>query len=461
MFKKEIYIKRREQLRQQLQSQSGIVLFLGNKETPFEGPYNFQPFRQDSSFLYFCELDAPELAMMMDLDSGETCLFGNNKTADEVIWSGLSPDVEDYAAKAGIKHSGRYPQLAARVQQAQTARRPLHILPPYQGEVINELQALLSLNREGLRAYVSEALIKAIVPLRSLKDEFEIKEMEQAAKIAHKMHTTAMIMTMPGAYEQDIKGVIEGIAVSMGGMLCFQPTLSMRGDILHNPRYSNTLEKGRMVVIDAGAESTNHYASDFTRSIPVGRSFTRMQKSLYEIVLKANQDIIAAIKPGVPYLDLHKKAALIITQGLKDLGLMKGDPEEAVAEGAHALFFPHGLGHMIGLDTHDMESYGEDYVGYTEEIQRSHQFGLAYLRLAKPLEAGFVVTVEPGIYFIDALIERWKQEKKFDAFINYDQVGLYQSVGGIRIEDEVLVTDSGSRVLGKPIPKTVKEIESF
>lgn len=459
MFKTEIYQQRRHQLKQKLSS--GLVLLVGNRNSPFDGPNNFYQFRQDSSFLYFTGIDTPDLAMIIDLDQGKEWLFGIDKGVDDAFWHGLTPTIRDFADKSGIEHTDEYQNLYNHIQKAQDSKRTIHYLPPYQSQVVLELQRLLEIKAEVLGAGASEELIKAIVSLRSIKDEMEIKEMEQAVNISYKMHSTAMIMTMPGAFEQEIKGVIEGIASSMGGTLCFRPTLSMRGDILHNPRYSNTLEKGRFVVIDAGAEAPSHYASDITRTIPVGRTFSRMQRNIYDIVLKANLEVIDSIKPGVPFVDLHKKAALVITRELKELGLMKGNPEDAVENGAHALFFPHGLGHMIGLDTHDMEDLGEDYVGYSEDYQRSQQFGLSALRLARPLEEGFTVTVEPGIYFISALIDRWKTQKQFDQFINYDQVEHYQSIGGVRIEDDVLVTETGSRVLGKPIPKTIKEIESF
>ncbi|MBU2515216.1 aminopeptidase P N-terminal domain-containing protein [bacterium] len=459
MFKKEIYCNRRNQLKSLLQS--GVILLIGNKEVPFNGPDNPYPFRQDSTFLYYAGIDRPGLALVIDLDTGEEILFGEEKTEEQVIWSGNSLSIGELADRSGIKQSKSYSDLAGIVQKMEKSNRKCHLLAPYQAEVKLELMHLFDFKPDQISGKVSMELTKAVIQQRLIKDEFEIREMESAANIAHKMHTTAMIMAMPGAVERDIKGVIEGIASSMGGTVSFQPIVSIRGEILHNNRCLNTLEKGKMLVIDAGAESAMHYASDITRSIPVGRSFSRMQKNIYEIVLKANQQAIEQAGPGVSFLNLHQMASLTICRGLKELGLMKGNEQEAVAAGAHALFFPHGLGHLLGLDIHDMDALGEDLVGYGEEQPRSEQFGLKNLRLARKLRPGFTVTIEPGIYFIPSLIDSWKKEKRFDSFINYEQVVHYEGLGGIRIEDNILITENGSRTLGKPIPKTINEIESY
>jgi Xaa-Pro aminopeptidase len=305
----------------------------------------------------------------------------------------------------------------------------------------------------------SEALILEVVAQRSIKSTEEIGEMEKASLIAFEMHTAAMRAAKPGLYEREIAGLIEGIALSRGPGVSFPVILSIRGEILHNQFHGNLLKDGDMLINDSGAESEMHYASDITRTFPVNGIFSEKQRSIYEIVLKAQIESINAVSPGKKNKDIHLNCARIIANGLKELGLMKGDVAEAVDKGAHALFFPHGLGHMLGLDVHDMEGLGEDKVGYNETVERSDQFGLAYLRLAKTLHPGYVLTIEPGIYFIPQLIDKWKNENKLNQFIVYSEVDKYRDFGGIRIEDNVVVTDKGHRLIGKPIPKTVKEVE--
>jgi Xaa-Pro aminopeptidase len=345
------------------------------------------------------------------------------------------------------------------IKDAQSKGRKIHFLPPYRGKNVLLLQKLLNKSQDEIREMVSAELIKGVVKLRSVKEEVEIKEIEEAMETAYEMHTMAMKMAKPGVIEREISGTIEGIAMAKGTGVSFPIILSINGETLHNHYHGNTLVTGRMMVTDAGAESLLHYASDITRTVPVGGRFDQRQKDIYEIVLKANVEAIEMIKPGLTYKSIHLSAARIIGEGLKALGLMKGDINEAVNQGAHALFFPHGLGHMMGLDVHDMEGLGENNVGYDDEVQRSDQFGLAFLRLGKRLARGYVLTVEPGIYFIPALIDKWRSEGKFTDFINYDKVGAYRDFGGIRIEDDVLVTTDGHKILGQPIPKTVKEIE--
>ena len=321
------------------------------------------------------------------------------------------------------------------------------------------LGALLHENPCQMRSKASEELIKAVIALRSLKEECEIIEIEKASDIACEMQTTAMRMCKPGVSEREIFGAIEGLAWAKGSGTSFPIILSVNGQTLHNHSHDNILKEGRMMVSDCGAESLMHYAADLTRTTPVGGRFSQRQKEIYEIVLKANTESIKLAKPGMSNKDLHLNACRIIATGLKDLGLMKGDPAEAVAAGAHALFLPHGLGHMMGLDVHDMESLGENFVGYNTEVKRSNQFGLAFLRFALPYKPGHVFTVEPGIYFIPELMEMWKAEGKFSQFINYEKAVTWLGFGGVRIEDDVLITADGSRMLGKTAPKTVKEIE--
>jgi Xaa-Pro aminopeptidase len=303
-------------------------------------------------------------------------------------------------------------------------------------------------------------LTKAVVEQRSVKSDEEIAQIEQALDVAHEMHTTAMRMAKPGIFEREIAGKVEGIALAGGGTVSFPVICTINGQTLHNHYHGNQLREGRLLILDCGAETEMGYSADITRTTPVGGIFNPRQKAIYEIVLKALNSSIEAIRPGIKYRQIHLQAAAIVAEGLKALGLMKGDVNEAVAQGAHALFFPHGLGHMMGLDVHDMENLGENNVGYDEKTTRSDQFGLAYLRLGRELEPGFVLTVEPGIYFIPALIEQWRGQGKCAEFIDYDKVETYLKFGGIRIEDNVLVTASGRRVLGKPIPKTVRDIEA-
>lgn len=459
MIKKESYIERRNRLKQRVTE--GLILLPANHESPFTSLDCTYPFRQDSTFLYFTGIDKPELYFLIDSETGEETLFGNENSSGVSFWGGRTLSLSDLCQKSGIEHHAPLESLDAVIDKAANSGRKVHYPPPYQAGVLLKLMELLKAGRKELAEQVSDELIKAIVALRSIKDEHEIKEIEAAIKITSHMHSTALIMVMPGAFERDIKGVLEGIAISRGGAVAFQPIITIRGDVLHNPNYVNTLENGRFLVADIGAESSNHYASDITRTIPVGRSFTRLQRNIYEIVLKANLEAIEAVQPHIPFREIHLKAARVIVEGLKALGIMKGDPQEAVQAGAHALFFPHGLGHMMGLDVHDMECLGEDYVGYSDSYPRSSQFGLNRLRLAKPLEAGHVVTIEPGIYFIESLIDRWRQEGKHKDFINYDQIDPYLGLGGVRLEDDILVTESGHQVLGPPIPKSIKEIESF
>ncbi|MBN1252130.1 MAG: aminopeptidase P family protein [Bacteroidales bacterium] len=457
MFKEEVYKNRRQKLKEKIGT--GILLFLGNTEAAFNYPSNTYSFRQDSDFLYFFGLDQPDLAGIIDIDTGEDYIFGNDFELDDIIWMGPQASVKDRAARVGVKNTGALKNLEEVISIAAKKGQKIHILPQYRNANIIKLADLLSVSHDGIKTFVSLEFIKAVISLRSIKDEYEIVEIEKAIETAHLMHTTSMKMAMPGTIEQKIAGTIEGIALSGGGSVSFPVILSTHGETLHNHHHNNILETGRMMVTDAGCETALHYASDITRTVPVGGKFNQRQKEIYEIVLKANLEVINNSKPDVFYKDMHLLAAKTIASGLKELGLMKGNIDEAVNLGAHALFMPHGLGHMMGLDVHDMEGLGENYVGYDEEVQRSEQFGLAFLRLAKRLKKGYVLTDEPGIYFIPALIDLWKKENKFTDFINYSKLESYKDFGGIRIEDDLLITDNGCKVLGKPIPKTVAEIE--
>ena len=459
MFPSTVYSDRRKKLRAELSG--GLILFLGNQEVPFNYPANTYSFRQDSNFSYFFGLDHPDLAGIMDLDEGKDIIFGNDVDIDDIIWMGVQPTIRDQAAKAGVEHSAPLTGLNELIKDALSNGRKVHYAPPYRGETILWLADLLKIPHLELKAKASEPLIRAIIKLRMKKDAMEVTEIEKMVDVAYTMHTTGMKMAKAGVVEREIAGTIEGIALSQCGPVSFPVILSINGQTLHNHYHGNTLVEGRMLVIDAGCENDLHYSSDITRTVPVGGKFNARQKGIYEVVLNANLAATKAVKPGVPFKEIHMLAATEIARGLTRLGIMKGDPGEAALKGAHTLFFPHGLGHPLGLDVHDLEGMGENLIGYDEEVQRSKEFGLAFLRFGRKLQEGFVMTIEPGIYFIPELIDIWKAENKLSEFINYDVVETYKDFGGIRIEDDVLVTAGGYRVLGKPNPKTVAEIEEM
>lgn len=458
MFGKEIYRQRRDQLRNNFEC--GILLFPGNTEVALNYKSNTYRFRPDSTFLYYFGADQPDLFGIIDIDNHEDYLFGNDMDMDDIIWMGNLPTISERAALAGIDKNFPLKEVAEFIRKAQSQNRPVHYLYPYRGETVIQLQELLNVDRETLKKNTSEALSIAVSEMRSRKSPEEIAEIEKIVNVTGLMHVTAMKMARPGAAEREIAGVIEGIALSHGAGTSFPVILSKHGETLHNHNHDNILQEGDLLLVDAGAESLMYYAGDMTRTTPVGGRFSQKQKEIYEIVLAANMESIAVSRPGILYRDVHLNAARIIAEGLKDVGLMKGDVAEAVALGAHALFFPHGLGHMLGLDVHDMENIGEKYVGYDHTMSRSTQFGLSALRMAKKLEPGYVVTDEPGIYFIPALIDQWRAESRFTEFINYDLLETYKDFGGIRIEDDILITQDGCRVLGKPVPKTVSEVEN-
>jgi Xaa-Pro aminopeptidase len=459
MFNKEVYTKRRNKLRDEVKS--GVALFLGNVDCAFNYPANQYHFRQDSHFLYFFGLQNPGFAGVIDFDNDKDYIFGNDFDIDDIIWMGVQPKVKDLAAKAGIENTAPYDELLTFIEEVKKEGRKIHYLPPYRGETVIELTRLLGIPNADVKGSASVELIKGVVKLKEIKSEEEIAEIEKAIDVAYEMHTTSMKMAMPGTVEQEIAGAIEGISLALAGPVSFPIILSQDGQTLHNHSHHNTLEVGRMMVTDAGTETHECYSSDITRTVPVGGKFDERQAEIYQIVLDANMAAIEAIKPGIKYRDVHFIAARVNIEGLKKAGLMKGDVDEALKAEAHTLFMPHGLGHMMGMDVHDMEGLGEDYVGYDENTKRATTFGTAYLRLGKELKPGFVLTVEPGIYFIPDLIDQFRKEGKFAGFVNYDKVETYKDFGGIRIEDDILVTETGYRVLGKPIPKTIEEIEAI
>ncbi len=458
MFPIEKYIERRKLLKSFIKT--GLVLFPGNNEVPYNYSSNTYRFRQDSNFLYFWGIDTPNVAAILDVESGDEILFGNGQDLEDMIWTGQTDSISEVAKKSGINKNYPLNKIEETLKDVIGKRRKIHFVPVYRSESKLEMDSWLGILPEKVNELVSIDLIKAIIRLRSKKDDLEIKEIEDMVNVAYEMHTLAMRMAIQGNPERKIAGAIEGVCLSNGYNVSFPAICSIHGEILHNPFFNNSLKPGQLLLTDAGAESLMHYASDITRTTPVGGKFNSQQNEIYNIVLDANLEVIKSAKPGVLYKDIHLMAARVIVEGLKSIGLMKGNTEEAVELGAHALFFPHGIGHMLGLDVHDMEGMGEDFVGYDDSIKRSNQFGLSSLRMARKLEPGFVVTDEPGIYFIPLLIDKWKAEKKFEPFINYEKVEEYRNFGGIRIEDDLLITHNGCRVLGKPISKTAKEIEN-
>jgi Xaa-Pro aminopeptidase len=454
MFGKDVYIKRRETLKKSLKS--GVVLLLGNGEAPVNYADNAYSFRQDSSFIYYVGLDTPDLAYVLDIDNGKEFLLGNELTIDDIIWMGNLPTLKERAAEVGIETVLPLAQLS----QFVTEQRKLHYLKPYRYRNLLILSELLSEKPDSVKAGFSVELTKAIIKMRLIKSPAELKELENAGKTGYAMHLVAMKMCQSGVSERDIAGIIEGLAISEGSRVSFPTILSMNGQILHNHDHSGILESGRLMLCDAGSENVNHYASDFTRTTAVGGEYTQKQKDIHNIVLKALNDSIALAKPGVTYKSVHRNAYKIVFEGLRNLGLTKGDTEDALNAGAPAVFMPHGLGHAMGLDVHDMENLGETWVGYENEVDRDTRFGYKSLRFGRTLEPGHVITVEPGIYFVPQLIEKWKAEKINTDFINFEKLKDYYDFGGIRLEDDIVITDSGSRlVYGKRLPVTIAEIE--
>jgi Xaa-Pro aminopeptidase len=457
MFESRVYVERRRRLRKAVGD--GVILWLGHDAQPRTYPANTYRFRQHSHFLYYVGLAEPGLAVMSFTDAERDVLFAAPVTMDDVIWSGPLPTPEERAAAAGIAETAAPAELAARVASLRAAGVPIHYVAPFQADAKLRLAGLLGVPVEALAPGESLALKRAVVDHRSHKAPEEVAEIEEALGVTAKMYAEAMRMTRPGLREREIAGAMQGIALAHDRAQCFQPIVTVRGQILHNESYDGLLQPGRLLLIDSGVESPNGYASDITRTVPVSGTFESRQKDLYELVLAMQTDAIDRAKPGVTNRDLHLGAARVLARGLTDLGLMRGDPAAAVEAGAHALFFPHGLGHVLGLDVHDMEDLG-DIVGYGEGAARSTQFGLNFLRMARPLDPGFVFTVEPGIYFVPPLIDLWRGEGRHRDFIDYERVEGYRDFGGIRIEDDVLITGRGGRVLGPRIPKTVPEVEA-
>lgn len=460
MFDSFIYQKRRQALREKVQS--GIILLLGNNEAPANYPDNTYKYRQDSSFIYFFGQSHPGYAGVIDVDNGEEYFFGDDVDMDDIIWMGPQPSIKELAAQVGISKSFPTDKLKDVIGKAISQRRKIHFLPPYRHDTMMQLEDLTGIRASMTRSHASVELIKAIVSLRSVKEACEIAEIDKACNVGYEMHTAAMRLCKPGVSEQYIAGILEGIAASYGRMVSFATILTQHGETLHNHDHSQLLQEGRLMLTDAGAELMSYYCSDHTRTVPVGGKFTSRQRDVYNIVLACHDKALELAKPGITYKSVHLEVCKVLAQGLKDLNLMKGDIDDAVAAGAHALFLPHGLGHMMGLDVHDMENLGQNYVGFDDEVQPSTQFGLSALRMGRRLQEGFVITDEPGCYFIPALIDKWRTEKQHTDFLNFDEIEKFKDFGGIRLEDDILITPEGSRFTGeKRIPITVEEVEAI
>ncbi len=459
LFDKTTYQSRRKRLKGQLGK--GLILLLGNEESSMNYRDNLYPFRQDSSFLYFFGLDKPGLAGVIDIDNDKEIIYGRDLTMDEIVWTGPQPSLAEQAAGVGIMHTQPVASLAADLTSAQASGRTIHFLPPYRPENLLKISGMLGIAPAAVGHRASVPLIKAIVEQRSSKTEEEVVQIEEAVNITAAMHLAAITGARDGITEYELAGSLQGIAIAGGGNLAFPTILTVNGQVLHNHYGPTVMREGRIAICDSGAENAMHYAGDMTRTFPVGKKFTPVQREMYDIVLGAQEAAIQALKPGVLFRDVHALAAQKLMEGLKAAGVVKGDPAAAVAAGAHTMVFQCGLGHMMGLDVHDMEDLGEEYVGYTDTMKKSREFGWKSLRLARALEPGFVVTIEPGLYFIPELIDQFRAEKKYMDFINYDKLEHFRSFGGIRIEEDLLITDSGSRLLGKPLAKTAAAIEAL
>ncbi len=460
MFRPEVYKARRDNLKKSLKK--GLYLILGNNETPMNYPANTYHYRQDSNFLYFYGLDIPGMAAIIDIDNNKEIIFANDVDIDDIIWMGPQPSVKELAEKCMITETYNFAKLSEYLKTAKNGGRNIHFLPPYKHDNMILLNQTLDIPFEKMKESASIEFILAVVKLRNIKEDVEIIEIEKACDIGYLMHTTSMKMAKPGLYEREIAGAMEGVSLSYGSVPSFPIILTKNGQTLHNHYHGNKLAVGDLMLQDAGAQTPMYYASDNTRTLPIGGKFTTKQKEVYEVVLNSINGSIKLTKPGVKYFDVHISACELLAQGLKDLGLMKGDIKEAVKKGAHALFMPHGLGHMMGLDVHDMEDLGQTNVGYNDATRPSDIFGTAFLRLGRELQPGFVLTNEPGVYFVPELIDMWRKENKFEEYIDYSKVEGYKTFGGIRLEDDILITETGSRILGKKrIPISVEEVENM
>lgn len=457
MFSKETYISRRAELKKAMGS--GLLLFFGNDESAMNYEDNTYMFRQDSTFSYYFGLDYSGLAAVIDVDNDEEIIFGNELTIDDFVWMGTQPTVAEKSAIVGVAKSMALSSLESYLHAAINKGQKVHFLPPYRPEHKLKIAELLGIAPAAQKMYASVEFVKAVVNMRNHKRDEEIAEITKAVDISTRMHLTAYRMAKPGVHECEIAAAVEQVACECGGRLSFPTIATSHGHVLHNHGFVHTLKEGDIFLLDAGAETPLHYSGDLSSACPVSGKFTEQQEMIYNIHLDSFQAAVDTLKPGVPFKEAHLAAATRIVEGMKGLGMMKGDAREAAEIGAYALFFPCGLGHMMGLDVHDMENLGEQYVGYPEGVKKSTQFGFKSLRLARPLEKGFVFTVEPGIYFMPELIDKWHAEKQFADFINYDEVEKWKGFSGLRNELDYMITDKGAELMGTiKKPMTIAEV---
>ncbi len=461
LFDKQTYVNRRETLKKRIGS--GLIILPGNNYSPMNYPANAYKYRQDSTFHYFFGQQREELVGLIDVDNDAEWLIGNDIDIDDIVWYGAVESVAELAAQVGVAHSAPMAELYKMVEKAKAQGQRIHFLPPYRHDTMIMLMDLTGIHPYKQKEAASLELIKAVVDQRAVKSAEEIAEMERACAIGYEMHTTAMKLCKPGVTEEYIAGVLSGIANKRGGMTSYETILSVQGEIMHGFPSNRVMQAGQLMLCDAGAETREHYCSDHTRTTPVSGKFDQRQRELYSIVEACHDYAITLAKPGMKWWDVHFAIARMMTDKLKELGLMKGDTEEAVQAGAHAMFMPHGLGHMMGLDVHDMEGLGQIYVGFDDEVRPNlEQFGTNCLRCGRRLQEGWVMSDEPGIYFIAALIDDWKAKGHCKEFLNFDLLETYKGFGGIRIEDDILITKDGCRVLGKErIPYHIDDVEAF
>lgn len=466
MFSKEVYARRRQTLVAKMadsaaEGKRGIALFIGNTEAPAQYKDNCYKFRQDSTWLYFFGIDQPLYAAIIDLDNGNETIFANDVEIGDIIWMGPQPSVASVAASVGVEKSAPYTDLNAAVAKVLAEGRPVHFVKPSRYYNTMKIASLLGCGTDEVAGRFSLALTRAIISMRLVKEDCEIAVIDDACNLGYEMHTVARNSIVPGIIEQEIVGKMDGVTLSKGWGVSFPTILTQHGETLHNHLHDKIIEPGKLMVIDAGAESNVHYASDFTRTYPTSGKFTAKQREIYQIVCDCNEFAFSMTRPGISYREVHLKTMHLMLEELRALDIVRGDVQDMVEAGIAGLFMPHGLGHNMGLDVHDMEDYGENYVGYDDDQRRSPQLGLGSLRMARKLVPGNVITDEPGIYFIPALIEKWKSEKTDQGFVNYSKLESYYNFGGIRLEDDVLVTADGARRLGKErLPISPDDVEA-
>lgn len=456
MFDKKIYQERRRKLREKVGK--GVILFIGNDECGMNYEDNTYPYRQDSSFLYFFGQPYAGLNAVIDIDNDREIIFGDELSIDHIVWMGNQPTIHEKAELAGISDTRPAADLKGYLTKAKASGQQIHYLPPYRDAHRIRLWELLDVKPGEEQPSVD--LIKAVVDLRNHKQPEEIEEIEKACRVTADMHIEATKVLRVGMRECEVSAALEAVAQANGCSLSFPTIATVNGQTLHNHYHGNLVKEGDMLLVDAGAETPEGYAGDMSSTICAGKKFTDRQRLIYDLQVASHLAAVSDLRPGKPFVEVYEHAAEVICDGLKGLGIMKGDPKEAVKAGAHAMFFPCGLGHMMGMDVHDMENLGEVWVGYDGK-PKSTQFGRKSLRLARPLEEGFVLTIEPGVYFIPELIDYWGSEKRFADFIDYNELNKWRDFGGIRNEEDYLITADGARLLGKKIPLKAEEVEAL